>query len=75
MLSPIHICKVYPPMQLMMYVGNDLIEAVFLKPELISTPGYLGAIKRQLKEKYHALLLETEETAEFLVIHSMNEKS
>lgn len=56
-------------MQLMMYIGNDLIEAVPLDVTRISVPGYLGNFKRQLKRKYQALLLETIEQPEFLVIN------
>ena len=40
------------PMKLMLYLENDLIEAVALNTEKISQPGYLGAIKRQLKTRY-----------------------
>jgi hypothetical protein len=55
-------------MQLMMYIGNDLIEAVPLEKEQVPVPGYLGNIKRRLKEKYMPLLEETAERPEFLVI-------
>lgn len=55
-------------MQLMMYIGNDLIEAVPLDKEQVSVPGYLGKIKRHLKEKYHSLILESPTAPEFLVI-------
>lgn len=55
-------------MTLMMYVENDLIEAVNLDREQVPVPGYLGNIKRQLKEKYKELLQETTAAAEFLVI-------
>jgi hypothetical protein len=56
------------PMQLMMYIGNDLIETVAVDVSRLSIPGYLGGYKRQLKQKYKELLLETAEQAEFLVI-------
>ena len=56
-------------MQLMMYIGNDLIEAVSLDVTRISIPGYLGNFKRQLKQKYQALLQETTDQPEFLVIN------
>ena len=55
-------------MKLMMYIGNDLIEAVCLEKERVPIPGYLGNIKRQLKEKHQALLAENFERPEFLVI-------
>lgn len=54
-------------MQLMMYIGNDLIEAVKLNEELVSKPGYLGKFKRMLKEKYAELIRESEVRPEFLV--------
>ena len=55
-------------MQLMMYIGNDLIEAVPLNEESISQPGYLGKFKRMLKEKYAALIHESGTRAEFLIV-------
>jgi len=55
-------------MQLMMYIGNDLIEAVPLNEESISQPGYLGKFKRMLKEKYAVLIKESGTHAEFLVV-------
>lgn len=54
-------------MQLMMYIGNDLIEAVKLDEELVSKPGYLGKFKRMLKEKYADLIRESEVRPDFLV--------
>ncbi|MBS1631439.1 MAG: hypothetical protein JST10_02590 [Bacteroidetes bacterium] len=51
----------------MMYLGNDLIEAITLEPDRISKPGYLGNFKRALKEKYNDLILQQGEKPEFLV--------
>lgn len=56
-------------MQLMMYIGNDLIEAVPLQAENIPKPGYLGAIKRCLKEKYAERIRQSSIHPEFLVIN------
>ena len=56
------------PMQLMMYIGNDLIESVPLDKEQVPVPGYLGNIKRQLKEKYNELITESSQRPDFLVI-------
>lgn len=53
----------------MMYIGNDLIEAVPLQPESIPQPGYLGKIKRCLKEKYAELIQQSSTHPEFLVIN------
>ena len=61
-------------MQLMMYIGNDLIEAVPLDREQVPIPGYLGKIKRHLKEKYNTILQENPDGPEFLVISSGKEK-
>ena len=55
-------------MQLMMYLGNDLVEAVPLNLEEISRPGYLGKFKRVMKEKYAELIKESPVPPEFLVV-------
>ena len=55
-------------MQLMMYIGNDLIEAVQVSEESISQPGYLGKFKRMLKDKYADLIRESQTHPEFLVV-------
>ncbi len=55
-------------MQLMMYIGNDLIEAVPLEEEKIAKPGYIGQFKRQLKMKYKELISNNSNNPpEFLV--------
>ena len=56
-------------MNLMMYIGNDLIESVPLEHENIPLPGYLGSFKRSLKEKYRELIQQFSEPPEFLVIN------
>lgn len=56
------------PMQLMMYIGNDMIESVPLSEEHISQPGYLGKFKRMLKDKYAELIRESKTPPEFLVV-------
>jgi len=55
-------------MKLMMYLGNDLIEAIPLDQERIPKPGYLGSFKRSLKEKYREMIMQFAEPPEFLVI-------
>ncbi|GAA4743975.1 hypothetical protein [Flavisolibacter ginsenosidimutans] len=55
-------------MQLMMYIGNDLMEAVPLDREQVPVPGYLGNIKRRLKEKYKDALQNASQPVEFLVV-------
>jgi hypothetical protein len=54
-------------MKLMMYIGNDLIEAVHVKDEDVQQPGYLGKFKRFLKFKYSDLISESTTPPEFLV--------
>jgi hypothetical protein len=58
-------------MQLMMYIGNDLIEAVPLQQEGLRQPGYLGKFKRHLKTKYSELIMQSPQAPEFLVLEPM----
>jgi len=39
-------------MNLLMYVGDELVESVPLEKEMISKPGYLGNFKCRLQQKY-----------------------
>ena len=55
-------------MQLTMYLGNDLIDAVPVNLYELSKPGYLGRFKRQLKQRYFELIQETNMQPEFLVV-------
>jgi hypothetical protein len=52
----------------MMYIGNDLIEAVPLQKEGLRTPGYLGKFKRNLKMKYSELISHSPQPPDFLVV-------
>jgi hypothetical protein len=54
-------------MKLMMYIGNDLIEAVPVNVQDLRVPGYLGKFKRTLKVKYEDLIKMSTEPVEFLV--------
>ena len=56
-------------MQLMMYLGNDLIEAVPINDKDLRVPGYLGKFKRTLKVKYYELLQSAGIQPEFLVFN------
>lgn len=56
-------------MNLMMFIENDLIEAIPLEDDKIPKPGYLGNIKRTLKQKYRELILQHPTPPEFLVIN------
>jgi hypothetical protein len=55
-------------MKLMMYIGNDLIEAIPLQQENLRQPGYLGKFKRNLKTKYSELISQSPQPPEFLVV-------
>lgn len=61
-------CYYATAMELMMYLGNDLIESIKLDDHRISKPGYLGTFKRCLKQKYRELIQESPNPPEFLVI-------
>ena len=56
-------------MKLMMYIGNDLIEAIPLDLNMIPKPGYVGSFKRNLKLKYKELIQQYPDPPEFLVIN------
>ena len=56
-------------MELMMYLGNDLIESVKVSADKLSQPGYLGQFKRQLKSRHADLIQQTVSPPEFLVIN------
>ena len=60
-------------MQLMMYIGNDLIEAVPLNVENITKPGYVGQFKRRLKMKYEDLIRQYSNPPEFLIINPIRQ--
>ena len=55
-------------MELMMYLGNDLIESVPVLSDKISQPGYLGQFKRGMKCRYAELLQQTPQPPEFFVV-------
>ena len=55
-------------MKLMMYIGNDFIEAINLDINRISKPGYVGQFKRNLKIKYRNLIEERNNKPDFLVV-------
>ena len=55
-------------MKLIMYIGNDFIEAINLDINRISKPGYVGQFKRTLKIKYRNLIEERNNKPDFLVV-------
>jgi hypothetical protein len=42
-------------MNLMMFVGSEMLESIPLDKEMISKPGYVGNFKRRLQNKYREL--------------------
>jgi hypothetical protein len=65
-------------MQLMMYLGNDLIDSISIDFHLLSQPGYLGKFKRVLKNKHAELIQQSPTQPEFLVVDlkpAMNSKT
>ena len=62
------LCFKSSPMQLMMYLGNDLIESMTVNFTRLSEPGYLGRFKRQLKQRHVSLIQETGIEPEFLIV-------
>ncbi|MEO5947022.1 MAG: hypothetical protein ABIP79_09410 [Chitinophagaceae bacterium] len=62
-------------MKLMMYIGNDFIEAINLDIERISKPGYVGQFKRNLKIKHKELIEEKNDKLDFLVVPPAKTKS
>jgi hypothetical protein len=55
-------------MQLMMFLGNDMIDSIPVQLDQLSLPGYLGRFKRVLKEKHAVLIRESQSPPEFLVV-------
>lgn len=60
-------------MKLMMYIENDLIEAISLNDERIPVPGYVGSFKRMLKMKYRELIRQSPKPPEFLVVNPITQ--
>jgi len=58
-----------------MYLGNDLIEAVPVKQDQLSQPGYLGQFKRMLKNRHAELIQQTSQLPEFLVVNLAPQQS
>ena len=62
-------------MKLMMYIGNDLIEAIPLEVARVPKPGYVGQFKRNLKVKYKDLISKCKTPPEFLVTIPVTENN
>lgn len=56
-------------MELLMYIGNDLIESMPVNFTRLSEPGYLGRFKRILKQKHWDLIQQAGKEPEYLVVN------
>jgi len=64
----IYFVSISYPMQLLMYLGNDLIDSLALNFRQLSQPGYLGRYKRILKSKHAEMMMQSSVQPEFLVV-------
>lgn len=55
-------------MQLVMFLGNDFIASIAVDSHLLSAPGYLGQLKRQLLTDHTEILQYTPHKPEFLIV-------
>ena len=60
-------------MELVMYVGFDMIDAVRLNTEKITEPGYVGSLKRELMQKNAPQLQYLSIEPEFLIVQSVTQ--
>jgi hypothetical protein len=56
-------------MQLVMYIGNDFIASLPVNADKITSPGYVGELKRELIEGNHETLAYTSCEPEFWVVN------
>jgi hypothetical protein len=55
------------PMELVMYIANDCIDAITIEQSFIVFPGYVGHFVRLLKRKHEGLLCGMNGEPEFLL--------
>jgi hypothetical protein len=55
-------------MQLVMYLDNDFIAGIKIDEQRLSQPGYMGKLKRQLKEEHSQVLQTSSQQPEFLLV-------
>ena len=60
-------------MELVMYVGLDMLDTVRLNTDQISQPGYLGSLKRELMQKHAGQLEYLSVEPEFLLVQSVEQ--
>jgi hypothetical protein len=70
-IAPAAFCRFFAtiPMELVMYFGNDCIAALPLNPELISKPGYISTVKRQLLKDNESILRYADNEPDFLILN------
>ena len=56
-------------MELVMYVGNDFIASLPVAPALITKPGYISSLKRDLLKANADVLLYAMEEPQFWVVN------
>ena len=56
-------------MELVMYFGNDFIASLPLDSQLISKPGYISALKRNLLKENEEVLRYADSEPEFLILN------
>ena len=59
-------------MQLVMYIGNDLIASTAIIKQNISQPGYVSGLKRRMMKEHSEILEFTTNEPEFLLINVSN---
>jgi hypothetical protein len=58
-------------MELKMILGNDYIDTLPIDFTLVSVPGYLGALKRQLEKQYKELIQSSGTKPDYFVDNSI----
>ena len=56
-------------MELVMYFGNDCIASHPIDSELISKPGYISAVKRNLLKENEEILRYADNEPDFLILN------
>lgn len=59
-------------MQLVLFLGNDFIASIGVNTHLISAPGYMGRLKRQLLTENQTVLEGAPQKPEFLLVDSFS---
>ncbi|GAA4727800.1 hypothetical protein [Flavisolibacter ginsenosidimutans] len=60
-------------MELVMYVGFDMIDTIRLNTEKITEPGYVGSLKRELMQKHASQMQYLSVEPEFLIVQSVSQ--